>query len=405
MDLPVIFRVPLPDTHEGERSPSDISDLFGFGGFYDPYWDTEKEISHQNGARHRKSARARAIAWRLKWAFDRKRETIVSKALAARERRAARAKRPSAIPILGGAFCAVICIFALSFSVIGYRMLLKDRILRFERVTVPDFLGQSYNEGELDETLFDVTLNYEYDASTEYGTVIEQTPSAGVIRRVYRGGEPCKVTLTVSLGKRQLVMSDYSAQSARDALLELKNESVKFEISEKYSDTVEEGCVISTTPAAGESFSSDEVVTLTISLGKEHKFVAIPDLFGLTEVRAREVLRTLGFEVGEVRYVASQSASGTVIAQSSPAYSLLELGTRVDMSVSAGMGFSQKTVPNLYGLTVEEARAKLAEVGLVCGTVYNVQNTAGKLTVVSQSVAAGTPINSGIVSIDIYVSS
>ena len=284
-------------------------------------------------------------------------------------------------------------------------MLLKDRVLRFERVTIPELLGQSYDDASLDRELFDVTLNYEYDAETPEGTIIEQTPSAGVIRRVYRGGEPCKVTLTVSLGERHFVMRDYTSQPARDALLELKNESVKFEISEKYSDTVEAGHVISTTPAAGESFSSDEVVTLILSLGKERKFVAIPDLSGLTEVRAREVLRTLGFEVGEIRYVASQSASGTVVSQSATAYSLLELGTRVDLGVSAGMGFSQKTVPNLYGLTVDEARAKLAEVGLVCGTVYNVSDTAGASTVVSQSIAAGTPITSGIVAIDIYVSS
>lgn len=403
--LPALCGVSLPDTQERELPPSDISDLFGFGGFYDPYSETKKKPSRKSGVRYRKTARARAIAWRLRWAFKRQKETVVSKIAAARERRVARAERASKIPILCGAFCAVLCLFALCISVIGYRMLLKDRVLRFEKVTIPDLLGQRYEDGELDESFFDVTLNYEYDASTIHGTVIEQMPSPGVIRRVYRGGEPCRVTLTLSLGKRQLVMRDYIAYSARDAVLDLKNESVKFEIKEEYSETVEVGHVISTDPAPGEDFSSDEVVTLTISLGKERKFVAIPDLFGLTEVRAREVLRTLGFEVGEVRYVASQSASGTVISQSSPAYSLLELGARVDLNVSAGMGFSQKTVPDLYGLTVEEARIKLAEVGLVCGRVYNVQNAAGKLTVVSQSIAAGTPIRSGIVSIDIYISS
>ena len=403
--LPALSGISLPDRHERECSPADVSDLFGFGGFYDPYLERTDNASSESASRHRKKARFRTFIWRLKMTLMRQRETIISKIASARERRAARRGRALPLSMLCGALCAILCIFTLSLGVIGYRMLLKDRVLRFERVTIPELLGQSYDDASLDRELFDVTLNYEYDAETPEGTIIEQTPSAGVIRRVYRGGEPCKVTLTVSLGERHFVMRDYTSQPARDALLELKNESVKFEISEKYSDTVEAGHVISTTPAAGESFSSDEVVTLILSLGKERKFVAIPDLSGLTEVRAREVLRTLGFEVGEIRYVASQSASGTVISQSATAYSLLELGTRVDLGVSAGMGFSQKTVPNLYGLTVDEARAKLAEVGLVCGTVYNVSDTAGASTVVSQSIAAGTPITSGIVAIDIYVSS
>ena len=94
-----------------------------------------------------------------------------------------------------------------------------------------------------------------------------------------------------------------------------------------------------------------------------------------------------------------------MISQSPSAYSMLQLGARVDMTVSAGFGFAHKTIPNLYGLTLAEARERLAEVGLVCGRVYNVNSGAKKMTIVSQSVAAGTPITSGIASVDVYVSS
>ncbi len=307
--------------------------------------------------------------------------------------------------MLCGALCAILCVFALSGGVVFYRLLLQDRILRFERVTTPELVGRNYEELVLDSELFELKLNYEYDADAPKGTVIEQSPAAGVIRRVYHGGEPCRVTLTVSLGVRSFVMKDYSRVAKRDALLELKNEAIKFKISEKYSDTVPAGCVISTTPTVGESFCADEVVTLLVSLGAEQKYAAVPDLLGLTEVRAGEVLRALGFEVGEIRYVASQSPCGTVISQGISAYSLSALGSFVDLSVSAGVGFSEKKVPDLYGLTLEEARERLAEVGLVCGEIYSVQSGAGETTIVSQSIAAGTPITSGVVSVDVYVSS
>ena len=403
--LPIMATAGLPNTQKRDSPPSDVSDLFGFGGFYDPYSDTEGKGSAGSAAHHRKTARMRALVWRLKMWTERQRETIVSKIDAARERRNARRRRASTTPMLFGALCAILCVFALSVTFIGYRLLLKDRVLRFSRVEIPELVGQNSEDILLDEELFAVAVNYEHDGGTPEGTVIEQTPSAGAIRRVYRGGEPCKITLTVSLGERRLVMRDYVSRSAREALLELKNEAVKFEISEKYSDTVEAGCVISTTPEAGDNFTASDVVTLTLSLGKERKFAAIPDLSGLTEVRAREALEALGFAVGEIRYVPSRQAIGTVTSQSSPAYSLIELGARVDLEVSAGMGFSEKKVPDLYGLTVDEARARLAEVGLVCGSVFNVQGGTGILTVVSQSIAAGTPITSGIISVDIYVSS
>ena len=403
--LPVAVGTFLPNESGKRYSPADISDLFGFGGFYDPYSETVGESSAKNALRGRKTARMRAFIWRLKMALERQKETVVSKMAVARERRAARRRRTASFSILSGALCAVLCVFALSAAVVSYRMLLKDRVLRFETVEIPELVGQSFNDTSLDTDLFEVALNYMYDANTEEGIIIEQTPSAGVIRRVYRGGEPCKVTLTVSLGERIFVMRDYTSQSARDVLLELKTESVKFKISEKYSDTVKAGQVISTTPAPGESFTSDEVVTIILSLGKERKFAAIPDLSGLTEVRARETLRALGFEVGQIKYVASQNAIGTVISQTPSAYSLLEIGERVDLEVSAGMSFSQKSVPDLYGMTVEEAREALADVGLVCGTVYSVQSSAGRATVVSQSIPAGTPITSGVVSVDIYISS
>ena len=403
--LPVAVGTFLPNESGKRYSPADISDLFGFGGFYDPYSETVGESSAKNALRGRKTALMRAFIWRLRMALERQKETVVSKMAVARERRAARRRRTASLSILSGALCAGLCVFALSAAVVSYRMLLTDRVLRFETVEIPELVGQSFNDTSLDTDLFEVALNYMYDAIAEEGIIIEQTPSAGVIRRVYRGGEPCKVTLTVSLGERIFVMRDYTSQSARDVLLELKTESVKFKISEKYSDTVKAGQVISTTPAPGESFTSDEVVTITLSLGKERKFAAIPDLSGLTEVRARETLRALGFEVGQIKYVASQNAIGTVISQTPSAYSLLEIGERVDLEVSAGMSFSQKSVPDLYGMTVEEAREALAEVGLVCGTVYSVQSSAGRATVVSQSIPAGTPITSGVVSVDIYISS
>ena len=54
---------------------------------------------------------------------------------------------------------------------------------------------------------------------------------------------------------------------------------------------------------------------------------------------------------------------------------------------------------------VEDAAEALETVGLVIGNIYAVSSGAPKGTVISQSVAPSTPINSNITSVDIYVSS
>ena len=63
------------------------------------------------------------------------------------------------------------------------------------------------------------------------------------------------------------------------------------------------------------------------------------------------------------------------------------------------------SVPDLYGMSLEEAAEKLREFGLVIGNTYPVANAAPKGTVITQSPVAGTPLTSSTVSVDLYVSS
>ena len=76
----------------------------------------------------------------------------------------------------------------------------------------------------------------------------------------------------------------------------------------------------------------------------------------------------------------------------------------MDVTVSLGQITEQKKVPDLYGLTKEEAISKLSEVGLVLGNVSSVVSGAPSGTVITQSVAAGTTITSSITSVDVGIS-
>ncbi len=394
-------RLPNDQSEKTDAKVGETAAFYDFGSFYDPY------LSENHKKREKIKHPGRYAVW---FALFRQRtkekvETKVSKIRAARLAKAARPKKPSILPTLAGALCALVLVSAVSFGAVIYKFLLKGHIAFYDSVSVPEFVGGFYSVSEMDLSGFEIQVNYVYDDSASAGLILDQTPSAGARRRVYRRGDPCKITLTVSLGEKKLTMRDYVSKNSREALLELKNESVKVEVSGEYSDIFSEGYVISTEPSAGESFAESETIKLVVSLGKERKYASVPDVCGLTEVKAAEILRAAGFEIGKIGYVSSDRAAGTVLSQSVAPFSSLELGSPVDMTVSAGMGHSEKTVPDLSGLTPDEAREKLAEVGLVVGRVYSIQNGDKKNTVLSQSVAAGTPIYSGIVSVDIYVGS
>lgn len=323
-----------------------------------------------------------------------------------RARRARRPKLPSLLPTLCGALCAAVTVALISSGFVIYKLVIEDYFGSYESVTVPDFVGSVYPSGDTFEgsDFCNISINYVYSEQPE-GTVISQHPAPNVTRRVYSDRNLCNVSLTVSLGERTYTMNDYTAYPLRDALLELRNEAIKVSVKQVYSDTVEAGKIISTTPPLGNIFSAKETVTLTVSLGPKTVYVSVPSLYGLTESRAIAALSEAGLLLGETTYVRSSLPVGTVISQSHTAYTLVAEGEKISFTVSAGDRYSERLVPDLYGLSIEEARAALAEVGLVCGNIYAVANGAPSGTVIAQTPLPNTPVSAGVVSVDIYVSS
>lgn len=386
--------------------PIPHAELFGFGCLFDPHCEL----------------RAPSLAHKLILAFRRfmfrinesatgvakKANTCLSSAAKnIRKRRERRAALPSRLPALFGAFCAALTIAIVCASVVIYKLFISDYFGRYEQVSVPDMVGLSYPSDSAFSNIdyCNLTLKYEYDPSVPEGVVISQTPAAGVGRRVYPHKSLCNVTLTVSLGEKSFTMNDYSSYSLRDAMLELKNEAVRVKVEQEYSETIEAGRIISTTPSVGEIFSSEVTVILRVSLGPETVYVTVPNIVGLSEIRAEAMIKAAGLIFGEVTYASSDTPAGIVIAQSHEAYSSLSEGSVVSLTVSAGIKYNEKIMPDLYGLSIDEARARLAQVGLVCGNIYAVSSGVAGGTVVAQSIVAGAPIPAGTVSVDIYVSS
>ena len=326
----------------------------------------------------------------------------------AAEKRRAKKRGPSNIYILAGAACGILLVSAVSGYAVLYKLLLRDHFGSFRRVTVPDTVGMSYEgvrEYFAQTDNYNVTVSFEYSSSVPYGNIISQTPAGGAERKIYSDGEPCKMNIVVSLGKEMIKMKDLSGADARDAELELRNNAYSVIVLKDHSETVEEGKVISTTPAANELIEAGGLAVLHVSAGRKVEMLRVPDIRGLNENTAAERIISSGFAVGKVTYTNSSKKAGTVISQGVEPKSELERGSEISFTVSAGQGFENETMPSLYGLTLAEARQKLAEYGLVCGNVYAVASRERAGTVIAQSLPAGSALSGTSVSVDLYVSS
>ena len=297
-----------------------------------------------------------------------------------------------------------VCGVATAVAIISVLVFFGRSIIPHATLSVPSFVGTDISELENTEK-YELIISYENHAELAAGTVISQFPPSGAERKLFSSSGAFKIYLSVSAGKHFYAIPSLAGYSRRDALLILKSEDVPVRIEAVHSDTAEAGYVIETVPPAGQNLFDGEILTLKVSLGKAVRTVYVPSLFGLSETEASAAIKNAGLKLGKITYVRSDIAPGKVISQQYTPFSQLKSGTSIDVTVSLGNAFTQKYVPELYGLTIEEAAEKLSKVGLVIGNIYAVSSGAPAGTVISQLILPSTPITSNITSVDIYVSS
>ena len=311
---------------------------------------------------------------------------------------------PMSTKMLLGALSSVLTVFALSSFVIFFSFF-YTQFIGYKTVNVPSLVGAEYDSDLFhDSSVFEYTVEYEYSETHPSGTVIEQSPPADVKRRSYRG-EPINVSLTVSQGRKSYLLDSLIGMPQRDAHLLLKNAGVATDIYYEYSSAHPQGTVIKTVPEAGEKLYSGDRAEIYVSLGERVNFVSVPYLLGMSETTAISKLKSFGLSIGQVTYVESERPVGTVISQTPSQYTELEEGSSVSLVVSAGFSYSPRRVPDLYGMTVDEARLALNAVGLSIGGIFSASSALPHGTVISQSIAPKTDITPSMSKVDIYISS
>ncbi len=129
-----------------------------------------------------------------------------------------------------------------------------------------------------------------FSDQTPKGFVISSSPAAG--KKVKRDAV---VNLLISKGIETINVTSYIGESADQALNELTEGGFDVETADQFSESVLAGAVISQVPSGGAPLAKGAKITLTVSKGSQYVF--IPNVFSLTEAKARAALTDLELKV------------------------------------------------------------------------------------------------------------
>lgn len=203
------------------------------------------------------------------------------------------------------------------------------------KVEMPILVG--YTENEAKEILKQSGLGFkrakDYSDLFAEGYVMEQSIEAGT--RILPN---TTIVVTISEGVKTFQLTDVKGFEENVARQVLEDEW-RLVVSPEYvySDTVEQGYVVSTMPIEGENVRAGDTVTIKISRGPEVTEVLVPDIRNMTESAAREKLDSKGLvPIAAQKEYSSTIAEGHVISQSYAPNKKVSVGTEVEYVISLG---------------------------------------------------------------------
>jgi serine/threonine-protein kinase len=183
----------------------------------------------------------------------------------------------------------------------------------------------------------------------------------------------------------QVTVPDVVGQDAVAAQRVLERDGFTVSREEQADSDVESGNVISQDPEGDSMAPEGSEVTLTVSTGPEQ--VQVPNVQGYTFDEARAALEGQNLDVKR-EFRASDEARGTVINTNPSAGTSVDTGSTVTVIVSEG----EVDVPNLVGMTRDEAVKALEDLGLKASVTEDPEATAPEDQVTAQSVPAGQSV-------------
>jgi len=233
-------------------------------------------------------------------------------------------------------------------------------------ISTPDFTNQTQAQAQALATKNGLQLAWgeDYSETVPVGQVIRTDPGTG--DRVRRGGT---VTAFLSKGPERYPVPSLAGRTPEDAAQALENAHLKAgKQIEVYDETIEVGTVVSGSIDAAKLVKPGTVVDINVSKGPAPvKIVSFKDK-PFTEAQAYFTSKGLVVQRAPEDKFDQKIAAGNVIS-SDPKSGTLARGETITFTVSKGPELAE--VPNVYLMTVEDARRTLTSAGFKFAVVYD----------------------------------
>lgn len=244
--------------------------------------------------------------------------------------------------------------------------------------------------------------NYEYDAEeSDEEESKSKKKTIGVLAGVL-GALVLFAVIIVAIvlpDKNKVTVPSFIGLNFTNDVMNAEEYSGKFVFNciEQSSNDKANGTILDQMPKKGKKVTLGSEITLYVA--KAANKVKVPDVYGYEYSTAQSRLKEMNFDTKIIKEKSSTKDAGTVIRTSPARDTEVDEGSLVTIYVATTEDAEPVDVPNLNGLTVEQAQTELEKVGLVLDssrTEYR-SNAAERGTIigyehVGEQVAPGTAI-------------
>lgn len=196
--------------------------------------------------------------------------------------------------------------------------------------------------------------------------------------------------LTGELGKKRA--------TKEDAIKELEETGLQYEIEEEFSNDVPEGEVISQNPKFQEGYKIKKGRTVKLVISKGPKKAKFPkDFVGEKIEDVKKKMEETEFKY-EIEEIFNEEKEAGIVLKMEPEFKKDEeipLNTVIKFTVSKGSSVKKVKMPNLIGKSKEAALKELEELKLVAKVNEAIDSTKEDNKVIDTSIRAGEEIKEG----------
>ena len=264
-------------------------------------------------------------------------------------------------------------------------------------VSVTDVSGMTAAQAKsaLEKQGLKVVTANSYSDTVEKGKVISQTPAAGS-----SAAAGSTVTLIISDGPEEITVPNVKGKTQATAQSTLEGEGFNTTVTTQFDEKVEQGKVISQSPASGTKAKRGDTVNIVVSLGsskggengketgEQEKAVTVPDVTGKSESAAKSALQGQGLTVKTTEEYNDTVASGNVVSQTPGGGSSARKGDTVTLVISKGK--EPVSVSDVVGKSESTAKSALEKQGFTVKTTEEYSDTVASGNVISQEPKSGS---------------